>query len=267
MNIAKIEQETWGYTDQGEGEVLLLLHGFPLNRNMWHHQVSYFANSYRVIAPDLRGHGETIVTHGTVTMAEMAADVARLLDFLRIDQPVNLGGLSMGGYVAWEFWNQFPERLKRLLLFDTRAVADTEQVARARQMMASQVVVNGSAMAAESMLPKLIGETTKQTNPQLLETLQQTILGTDPQAIAATQRGMAIRKDMSEELSQIAVPALVVCGEQDVISPPEEMTGIAKALPLGQYVEIAHAGHLAPLEQPKAVNDAMDTFLGNEFSP
>ena len=129
-------------------------------------------------------------------MSDMAQDVAQLLDHLEIRDPVSLGGLSMGGYVAWEFGLQCPGRLSKLMLFDTRAVADTEEVARGRQMMAAQVVGAGSKMAADSMVPKLMSESTQQEQPDLVNQVVEMILATDPNAIAATQRGMAVRKGL-----------------------------------------------------------------------
>ena len=149
MNSANLDDVDLEYSDQGEGPVLVLLHGFPLNHSMWKYQIEEFCTTHRVIAPDLRGHGRSPVTPGTVSMAEMARDVARLLDHLHIDEPVSLAGLSMGGYVAWEFWLQFRNRLQNLLLFDTRAQADTEEVARGRNMMAAQVVADGASMIAD----------------------------------------------------------------------------------------------------------------------
>lgn len=266
MNTAELRHGTCSYLDSdptSQAPVMVLLHGFPLNSRMWRHQVSAFSESHRVLVPDLRGHGGSTVTHGTVTMAQMANDVAELLDQLEIIEPICLGGLSMGGYVAWEFWLQNASRLKQLMLFDTRAQNDTEQVARGRHMMAAQVVREGAEMAADAMVPKLVARTTKDWTPELVDEVRRMILETDPEAIAATQRGMAERVDMTDRLGQIDVPALVLCGENDSISPPEEMQQFAEALPNGQFALIPKAGHLAPLEQPEAVNSAMGDFFAS----
>lgn len=265
MKRTKLGDLNFAYTDEvtstAGDDVLVLLHGFPLNQEMWKHQVSELSKTHRVIVPDLRGHGGTEVTKGTVTMAEMAQDVAALMDHLEITTPMSLGGLSMGGYVAFEFYSQFPDRVNKLLLFDTRAVADTETVARARKMMAAQVVVSGASMAADAMLPKLVSQSTKDEQPEIVAELQDVILSTDPEAIAATQRGMAERRDMTAQLSSMDIPTLVLCGSEDTISPPDEMRSIANAMPNAQFVEIANAGHLAPLEQPGPVNEAVCSFL------
>lgn len=263
MITATLGNTNLRYVDQGSGDALVLLHGFPLNHTMWKHQIAEFARTHRVIAPDLRGHGGTSVTEGTVTMSEMAQDVRALLDHLSIAAPISLGGLSMGGYVAWEFWLQFPDLLRHLLLFDTRAIADTEAVAQGRRLMAAQVVSAGASMAADSMLPKLLSQTTKMKQPQLVDEVREMILSTDPRAIAATQRGMAVRTDMVDKLSEIKTPALVVCGEEDTISSPREMQGFSNKMPHAHFVQIANAGHLAPLEQPQVVNQAIREFLAS----
>ena len=263
MTVATTNDLTFGYDDRGnhDAQPLVLLHGFPLNRSMWKHQLADLSESYRVIAVDLRGHGETTVTPGTVAMSEMASDVKNLLDKLSINESIHLGGLSMGGYVAWEFWLQFRQQLKSLLLFDTRAIADTEEVARARRMMASQVVTAGSQMAADSMLPKLVSDATKDNHPDVVSSVNKMILETHPEAIAATQRGMAERRDMTSFLSEVDLPTFVCCGEHDVISTPTEMREIASAMPFAEFFEVPGAGHLAPLEQPMSTNAALGDFL------
>ena len=257
INMAYVDEGL----ERGRGECLVFLHGFPLSHAMWSSQIDAFAKTHRVIVPDLRGHGGSTVTEGTVTMRDMADDVAKLLSALDVKSPITLCGLSMGGYVAWEFWRSHRELLGRLILCDTRAVADTEEVARGRHMMAAQVIDAGAQMAADSMPSKLLGEQAK-AQPELVESVRSMILETDPQGIAATQRGMSERTDMTSQLAKVEVPTLVLCGAEDVISPPEEMQQFASAMPNATFVKIANAGHLAPLEQPSATNDAIRSFLG-----
>lgn len=261
MKSLQLDDVLLAYIDQGEGQPIVFLHGFPLDHAMWNGQIEEFSKTHRVIVPDLRGHGKTTVTEGTVTMSDMADDVAKLLDAANVTGPITLCGLSMGGYVAWEFWKRHASKLGRLILCDTRAVGDTEEVARGRQMMAAQVVQAGSQMAADSMVPKLFGASTYESQSDKVEAVRKVILGTDPKGIAATQRGMAERADMTAQLGDINVPTLVLCGAEDKISPPAEMKGFAEAMPNANFVEIADAGHLAPLEQPAAANEAIRTFL------
>ena len=264
MSSFDLNGHTIAYDDVGprDARAIVLLHGFPLNRSMWRGQFEALSQTHRVVAVDVRGHGESSVTQGTVTMAEMADDVSELLKELKIATAV-IGGLSMGGYVAWEFWRRHRQQLSALILCDTRAVADTEDVARAREIMAAQVVTAGAEMAEKSMLGKLMGPNTYESQPDIVEQVRHMILATDVEAIAATQRGMAKRIDMTSHLADVDVATLVLCGVDDVISPPEEMKGFAAKMPNAQFVQIENAGHLAPLEQPTATNQAIQDFLAN----
>jgi pimeloyl-ACP methyl ester carboxylesterase len=245
----------------GQGPPVLLVHGFPLDHSMWRGQIEGLAETCRVIAPDLRGFGRSQVSSGMVTMEQLADDLAALLDALEIAGRITFCGLSMGGYVAWQFCLRHAPRLERLILCDTRAAADMPEVARARQLMASQVLREGPRVVAEGMLPKLFAPRTWQQSPELVRATEKVILATSPAAIAATLRGMAQRPNMTARLPELRVPALLVCGAEDAISPPGEMRQIAEVLPEGCFAEIPQGGHLAPLEQPDAVNRAIREFL------
>jgi pimeloyl-ACP methyl ester carboxylesterase len=192
----------------------------------------------------------------------MARDLAAMLDALGIVEPVCLCGLSMGGYVAFQFWEEYPDRLASLVLCDTRANADSAQGAADRRAAADRVVREGSSSLAEGMLPKLFSPATHQSRPELVDSVRRTILSSPRQGIAAAARGMAERPDMTARLGEIRCPALVVVGADDVISPPEEMRALAASLPRSRVAEIAQAGHMSPLEQPEAVNRAIAEFLG-----
>ena len=248
--------------DRGKGTPIVLVHGFPLNHTMWRMQIDAFAGQFRLIAPDLRGFGQSSVTAGTATMEQMADDLAGMLDAMSIRQPVVFCGLSMGGYVAWQFALRHRQRLAKLVLCDTRAVADSAEAAAGRRKSAERALAEGSvSFIAESMLGKLFAPATASKQPALIEETRQVILGTSPVGVAAALLGMALRPDVTSRLPEIDVPALVVCGQYDAISPPEEMRGIAERLPQARFVEIKEAGHMAPLEQPAAVNGALARFL------
>lgn len=247
--------------DEGVGEPIVLLHGFPLDHTMWRHQVEFLASRYRVIVPDLRGFGQSDGGLEVLTMEACADDVARLLEHLEITQPVTLVGLSMGGYVAFQFWRRYAQRLRRLVLCDTRSVADAPEVARGRLQMAERVLHEGSRVIADGMIGRLLYESLPQHHRLLMDELRAVIERADPRAVAAAQRGMAARPDVTEWLSEIDVPTLVLCGERDVISPLAEMRTLAAAIPASHWAAIPAAGHLPPLEQPAAVNQALLAFL------
>jgi 3-oxoadipate enol-lactonase len=249
-------------TERGRGAPLLLVHGFPLDHSMWQGQLAGLADRWRLLAPDLRGFGQSDVTPGTATMARLADDLVAALDALGIDEPVIFCGLSMGGYIAWQFALRHRRRLSKLILCDTRSIADTPDGAAGRLKTAEKVLAEGAGAIADGMLSKFFAPSTESAQPQLIEATRQVILRTRPEGIAAALRGMAERPDVTPRLSEIDIPALVVCGQYDAISPPTEMRQIAENLPRATFVEIADAGHMAPLEQPAAVNAAIREFLG-----
>jgi pimeloyl-ACP methyl ester carboxylesterase len=250
------------YDDDGPGPVVVLLHGFPLNRSMWSSQQARVGSEYRVIAPDLRGHGETAAPDGVYTIEAMADDVVELLDALQLTEPIVLGGLSMGGYVALDLVVRHPRRVRGLILIDTRAAADAPAAARNREDLARMVEESGSVEpVVEGMLPRLFSETTRLRRAEVIGPIRDAMLNTPPRAVAGALRGMAGRRDRTEDLHRIAVPALVLVGADDVITPPAEAQAMAALLPDAQLQVIADAGHLAPVENPEAVNEAMLRFL------
>lgn len=247
--------------DRGEGHSILFVHGFPLNHSMWLSQLEPLATGYRVIAPDLRGFGRSGVTPGTVTMQQFAADLDSLLDVLNIPEPVTLCGLSMGGYIAFQFVQQYRDRLQSLILCDTRAAADAPEAAQARLELAEAVLAEGPEPVVEAMLPKLFAESTVKDQPSVVEQVRNMIATTEPAGIAAALRGMAERPDSTGLLAMLDLPVLLLCGEEDRLTTPEVMRGMAEKIPDSTFAEIPNAGHMAPMENPEAVNRIIREFL------
>lgn len=247
--------------DQGSGRPILFVHGFPLNHAMWQWQFDALPDSYRVIAPDLRGFGQSDTTAGIVTMEQFADDLAALLDALDVEEPVTLCGLSMGGYVAWQFLRRHQARLRSLILCDTKAMADTPEGVAGRHELAERVLKEGAEAAADAVLAKLLSPATYDQRPELVESVSAMILDSSREGIAAALRGMAARSAAFDLLPQITVPTLVLVGADDQISPPDEMQQIAASIPGAEFVQIPDSGHLAPMENPHAANESLKRFL------
>jgi pimeloyl-ACP methyl ester carboxylesterase len=263
MNAIRVNDIELHVVDQGRGDVLLLVHGFPLDHTMWQEQIADLASGFRVIAPDLRGFGRSGVSAGVVSMEQFADDLAGLLDHLSVDT-VTLCGLSMGGYIAWDFWRKHRHRLERLILCDTRAAADPPEAAQTRRETARRVVSEGTSILPEGMLEKLFAPATRQHRQDIIDATRAVILNTSPEAVAAASLGMAQRSDAWELLADIGVPTLVICGRDDAISTVQEMRGIAGRIRNATFVEIPDAGHLSPLENPVAVNTAIREFMAKD---
>ncbi len=248
-------------TERGQGMSVLLVHGFPLDHSMWNAQIERLSQRWRVIAPDLRGFGGSQVSSGMVTMEQMADDLAALLEALAIREPVVVCGLSMGGYVAFQFWRKYASRLRGLVLCDTRAIADTSEAAAARLKMAEHVLRAGTQYVAEAMLPKLFAPSTFQNHPQIIDVQRRRILAAAPEGVAAALRGLAERPDASGYLPRIAVPAMVIVGQHDAISTVDEMRRLAEAIHGCEFVVIPDSGHMTPLENPPAFDEAIERFI------
>lgn len=262
MNRITVNGAELAVCDQGTGIPVLLVHGFPLSHSMWQFQIDALSSEYRVIAPDLRGFGQSDVTEGTVTMEQHADDLAALIDELGVTESVVFCGLSMGGYIAWQFHKKYADRLRGLILCDTRAIADTPDGIENRHRLARMVLENGSEAVASAMLPNLFSPTTGSRNQSVIDELRQTIASTAPQGIAAASLGMAERPDVTSWLGHIKTPAVLIVGEDDGISTPDEMQRIADAMPEARLVRIPDAGHMSPLENPQSVNAVILDFLG-----
>lgn len=245
---------------EGQGAPILFVHGFPLSGAMWKYQRTEFRTTHQVVIPDLRGFGQSAAAKQADSLQDYADDLARVLDGLKISEPVVLCGLSMGGYIAFRFWEKYAGRVRALILCDTKAAADVPEAAQARRDMADRVLKEGTRIAADAMLPKLFDSATSRAE---IDETQEIMLATPPETIAAAQRAMAARPDSTPLLKTIDVPALVIAGAEDRIIKPDDMRAMSAALPQGEFAQIPLAGHMAPLEQPHAVNAAIRRFLAS----
>ncbi len=255
----QVNGTTVGYDDVGTGLPVVLLHAFPLNRQMWAETSRDLAEDYRIITPDLRGFGTTSGTPA-VTIAAMADDVIGLLDALKIEQAV-IGGLSMGGYVALNLVGRYPERVCGLVLADTRAGADSAEGRRNRATLAAKALSEGAAAIADQLLPKLLSEGAPQGKPELVAQVRASIAAAPPQAIAAAAHAMAERADSTGLLPAIGVPTMVIVGSDDTLTPITESILLKDSIANASLAIIPDAGHLSSLEQPETFNRALGIFL------
>lgn len=256
------------YTDEGDGIPLVFIHGFPLNRNTWSKQVEVFKSSYRVIAPDLRGLGETEATPGPAPMSCFAEDLNALLHHLGTG-PAILVGHSMGGYVALAFAKAFPKALRALVLVGTKAGADSPEGAAARRVMAGKVRAEGTSVVVEAMAPKMLSA--RHPDEVMSASARAFMASANPEGVISALLGMAERPDAGSWLGKIRVRTLVIAGADDTIIPPSESETLMMGIPSAQLKIIPKAGHLVAFEQPDAFNDALREWLAwgssSRYSP
>lgn len=261
MSWVVIEGTVVEYDDIGTGDPLVLVHGHPFDRSMWRPQVELLAEAgWRVITPDLRGYGSSAVVPAVTGLETFARDIAGLLDHLGQPRAV-LGGLSMGGQVALEFYRLFAGRARGLLLADTSAPSESHEGAQNRLETADRLLREGLHRYTDEMLSKMLSPRTIRDRPEVAEHVLAMMRGTSPLGAAAALRGRAARPSYVELLPRIAVPTLVVVGDQDELTPIAEAELIAARVPGATLEIIQGAAHLPNLERPAEFNAALTRFL------
>ena len=248
------------YQVLGSGPPVVLLHPFPANHEFWLPAAQALITRYQVILPDLRGHGESESGEGPATMEKHASDIARVMDHAGLGR-APLIGVSIGGYAIFEFWRRYRPRVSALALCNTKAQADSPEARAGRLQAAAEVLEHGTEPFFESMLPKLLGKTTREMRPDVVQGALSMMRKMSAEDVALVQRGMAERPDSVPTLRTINVPTLVVTGDEDVL------TGLAEAELMRQNIGgrrltmIPKAGHYSPWEQPEEVDGVLRQFL------
>jgi pimeloyl-ACP methyl ester carboxylesterase len=251
------------YTDEGQGAPLLFVHGFPLSRATWSKQVAFFKANHRVIAPDLRGLGESASGPGPVSMSRFAEDLHDLAQRLSTG-PVVLVGHSMGGYVALAFAMAYPNALSGLVLVGTKAGKDSPEAAAARRATAEKVRTEGVSVVVDAMAPKMLSASRE--DPAMAAAVHGIMAASKPDGVMGALWGMADRPDASARLGQIRVPTLVITGADDTVIPPSESVILAESIPGAQLTVIPEAGHLVAFERADAFNEALNGWLDSRNS-
>ncbi|MCX5266308.1 alpha/beta fold hydrolase [Streptomyces sp. NBC_00199] len=249
------------YTDKGsdtpQALPLVLVHGHPFDHTMWTPQIEAFSATRRVIAPDLRGYGASPVVPGVTPLSRFAEDLEELLDDLKADAFV-LAGLSMGGQIAMECCARFGDRVRGLVLADTSPAPETSGGRTARNDMADRLLAEGMRGYADEVLEKMVAPTAP---PEVKAHVHRMMTSTDPEGAAAALRGRAERPDYRPLLTRVAVPALVVVGEDDAYTPVSDAEAMHALLPHSVLHVVRDAAHLPNLERPTEFNEALARFL------
>jgi 3-oxoadipate enol-lactonase len=248
------------YEIRGTGPPVVLLHPFPCHHGFWYPLATALESRYRLILPDLRGHGDSEIGEGPALIQKHAKDVVRVLDAVGIGKATFIG-CSIGGYILFEFWRNFRARVTSLALCNTRPQADTADARANRLKAAASVLEQGTEPFLESMIPKLMGRTTVTTRPDLVDGARAMMRKMSPEDINQVQRGMAERPDSTADLKSINVPTLIVIGEEDAFSTVADGEMMRQNIAGSQLKVIPKAGHYAPWEKPEAVGKILRQFL------
>jgi 3-oxoadipate enol-lactonase len=245
---------------RGEGPAVLFVHGYPFDRSIWSHQVAAL-DGYRRIAPDLRGMGGSDAPDLGYSMAIYAADLAALLDVLGVEEVV-LCGLSMGGYIAFEFLRRWRRRVRGLVLMDTRAEADTADGRKARDASSALARDKGAEAVTEALLPKVLGRSTRTGASLTVERVRGMMSSTPVPGLVGALAAMRDRPDSTPLLAELAgLPTLILVGEEDELTPPEVARAMADRIPGARLVTVPGSGHLPPVERPVETTRALQEFL------
>ena len=248
-----------GYDDGGTGVPILFIHGFPHDRTLWTPQLQGMTAQARVLAVDLRGFGETTVDP-PYSMDQYADDLVGFLDMLHVERAV-VAGLSMGGYIAFAMWRRHAQRIRALVLANTRAGADGDEAKERRRSQMALARTQGSNAIADAVLTGMLGKTTRARRPEIVSTVHGMISSAPVDGVIGALQAMIDRPDSTDTLRTIDVPTLVVTGDEDTIIPIEDVRSMQAAIRGSSLEVITGAGHLTNLERPAAFNHVVSEFL------
>ncbi len=248
------------YWTLGDGLPVILLHPFPVHHEFWLPVAEILASRYRLIMPDLRGHGESGIGEGPATMDKHAADIRSVMDDADVGR-APMVGVSIGGYLLFEFWRKYRGRVAALGLCNTKAPADNAEGRTARLQAANEVLERGTEPFFESMIPKVLAKSTRESRPDLVDGAMRMMRKMSPEDVAQVQRGMADRPDSVETLKTINVPTLLVTGDEDPLTGAKEAELMRQHIPGSRMQVIPKAGHYSPWEQPDQFARMLRQFL------
>ncbi len=235
---------------------ILFIHGFPYEHSMWKAQIDELGKDYFCVSYDIRGLGESPAGDGQFTMESFVDDVETVIDELSLDKPV-LCGLSMGGYISLRALERMPEKFSAVILCDTRAEADDNEGKLRRAAAIKRINAEGLAPYARDFMATCFSEPYKKNQQDELGRMVEKSGRFDPVGVKGCLIAMLSRTDTTGALEKIEIPALLICGEEDALTPPAGMRAMSQRIKRAEYVEISRAGHMSPIENPEEVNRAI----------
>ncbi len=258
----KVNSIDISYNDEGSAEspTIIFIHGFPLNKSMWNKQIEFLKDDFRVIAYDIRGHGNSEVGDIDFSIALFAKDLLAFMDALKIKKTI-ICGLSMGGYIALNAIENYPERFNALILSDTNCAADTSEGKEKRMKTIESIKENGVDKLANDLIPNLFADESFKRDLKEIPAVREMIVKTSTKSLNNSLHAMANREETCGKLSQIKVPVLIIVGTDDKITPPEVARSMQSKIKDSQLRIIEHAGHLSNLENPYEFNNQLKKFV------
>jgi 3-oxoadipate enol-lactonase len=262
MKLTLPNQQELSYNESGRGSTVVLIHAFPLSRELWTSTIRALSTGYHVLAPDLLGFGDSPLSAPLETSMEAYGDhIIALLEEKKIKKAVFVG-CSIGGYILFPLYRRYPSLFRGLVLVDTKAELDPPEAQKARLQNAALFEgPNPPAEFFEGMLARLLGATTQRERPGVVSSVRRMMSQASPNGVAAALRAMAARSDSTSLLSSIHTPTLVLTGEEDQITPPTEAKIMASKIPNGSFVMAPKSGHLPSIEAPEFFQKELLSFL------
>jgi 3-oxoadipate enol-lactonase len=261
QNTVKLHGINISYEEAGKGEIpVIFIHGFPFDKSTWQPQIESLKKNYRVIAYDIRGFGGSDLGEETISIDLFASDLIQFLDALNIRKAI-VCGLSMGGYIVMNAVSRFPERFEAIILSDTQCIADSEENKEKRFKTIDQINKEGLENFAEGFVQNVFCKETLENKKELVNEVKHLILKTSPKTITGTLKALAERRETCTALKHVNIPALILCGKEDNVTPLSQSELLNNTLSNSTMQSIDKAGHLSNLEQPETFNDHIHSFL------